>query len=132
MKRLHSTAALLIFGLATPLLTQAFMPMVAVAQANNLEGSFSDREWDVHVYYRNNSYRYRGQQRGSNRSIELSGATVSKEKDGSRKIYTWNNNGTRYQVVWQHQDPDYIRVRVTTPRGKEVLNRLLSRCQQGC
>jgi hypothetical protein len=130
MKRLHSTVALLIFGLATPLFTQAFVPMVAVAQANNLEGAFSDREWDVSVYYRNNTDRYRGQLRGSNKSIELSGATVL--RDGNRRIYTWNNNGTRYQVVWQRQDPDYIRVRVTTPRGKEVLNRLLSRCQQGC
>ncbi len=130
MKRIQSTAALFLFGLATPLFTQASIPIVAVAQSNNLEGAFSDREWDIYVYYRNNSYRYRGQQRGSNRSIELSGATVL--KDGNRTIYTWNNNGTRYQVVWQRQDPDYIRVRVTTPRGKEVLNRLLSRCQQGC
>ena len=131
MKRIYSTAALFMFGLATPLFTQALVPMVAVAEANNLEGSFSDREWDISVYYRNNTYQYRGQLRGLDKSIELSGATVL--RDGNRKIYTWNNNGTRYQVVWQRQDPDYIRVRVTTPRGKEILNRLLSRCEgKGC
>lgn len=130
MKRLHATAALLIFGLATPLLVQAIAPMAVVASNNNPDGSFSDREWDISVYYRNNSYQYRGQLRGSDNSIQLSGATVL--RDGQRRIYTWNNSGTRYQVVWKPQDPDYIRVRVTTPRGKEVLNRLLSRCQQGC
>jgi hypothetical protein len=130
MNRLNTTAALLIFGLATPLLVQAIAPMAVVASDNNPDGSFSDREWDISVYYRNNSYQYRGQMRGSNRSIELSGATVL--RDGQRRIYTWNNSGTRYQVIWKPQDPDYIRVRVTTPRGKEVLNRLLSRCQQGC
>jgi hypothetical protein len=130
MKRLHSTAALLIFGLATPLLTQAIAPMVAVASDNSLNGAFSDREWDIEVYYQNNTYQYRGQHRGTDRSIQLSGAIVS--RDGQRRIYTWNNNGTRYQVVWKPQDPDYIRIRVTTPQGQEVLNRLLSRCEQGC
>jgi hypothetical protein len=128
MKRIHSIAALLFFGLATPLLTQAIAPMAAVAESNQLNGAFSDREWDISVYYQNNSYQYRGQQRGTAKSIQLSGATIA--RDGQRKIYTWNNNGTRYQVVWQPQDPDYIRLRVITPRG-EVLNRLLSR-EEGC
>jgi hypothetical protein len=125
MKKLHSTVALFIFGLATPLLAQTFVPMAAVAKANSLDGVFADREWTISVYYQNNTYQYSGFNHQTQSSIQLSGATV--KRDGQRKIYTWNNGGTRYQVVWQSQDPDYIRVRVTTPRGKEVLNRLLPR-----
>jgi hypothetical protein len=130
MQRLYSTAALLIFGLATPLLAQTIAPMAVVAGNNNPDGSFSDREWYVTIQYQNNSYQYRGQRIGSNKSIQLSGATVS--RDGQRKIYTWNNNGTRYQAIWKPQDPEYIRLRVTTPSGKEVLNRLLRASEDGC
>jgi hypothetical protein len=58
------------------------------------------------------------------RPIRLPNAGIS--QDGSRRIYTWNNRGTRYQVVWQRRDPDFIRVRrVTAPSGKEILNRLI-------
>lgn len=133
MKRLYLTAALFIFGIVTPLVTAATHPIVAVAQpnnsnANNLDGTFVDREWTVGVSYRNNTYHYTGRQGKS--SIELAGATVL--RDGARKVYTWNNSGTRYQVIWQARDPDYIRVRVTAPNGKEILNRLLSRADDCC
>jgi hypothetical protein len=131
MKQFHSTAALLIFGLATPLLTQAITPMVAVAEVKSLDGAFVDREWTISVYHENNTYRYRGYNLQTKKSIELSGALVS--GDRQRRIYTWNNQGTKYQVTWQRQDPDYIRVRVITPNGKEILNRLLPRSvEDGC
>jgi hypothetical protein len=42
----------------------------------------------------------------------------------SRQIYTWDNNGTKYQVVWKPSDPEYIRVRVIS-EGREVLNRVI-------
>jgi hypothetical protein len=132
MKRLYLTAALLLFGSLTPLVAISTNPTVAVAQTTtstltNPDGFFSDREWSVGVSYRNNTYHYNG--RRANSSIELAGATVV--RDGQRKVYTWNNSGTRYQVIWRSLDPDYIRVRVTTPNGKEVLNRLLAR-EDGC
>lgn len=125
MNRLQTTAALLMFGLATPLLTQAIAPMVAVASTNNPDGAFGDREWRISVYYRDNTYTYSGYNYRTDKSISLSGATVS--GDRNRRIYTWNNSGTRYQVTWQRRDPDFIRVRVITPSGKEVLNRLFPR-----
>jgi hypothetical protein len=136
MKRIHTTAALLIFGLATPLLAQAIAPTIAIAQSNNVrannpDGVFKGGDFTVAVYYRNGTYQYDGRGLGdASNSIHLAGATVV--RDGQRKVYTWNNSGTRYQVIWRAQDPDFIRVRVTTPRGKEVLNRLFSRCEQGC
>ena len=126
MKRLHQTVGLFIIGIL-PLVTSAIAPMAAVAGDSSLAGCYKDREWQISVSYRDNSYRYQGKKIGSSRSIELSGATVS--RDGARRIYTWNNGGTRYQVVWKSQDPDFIRLRVTTPNGKEVLNRLLTAAQ---
>jgi hypothetical protein len=130
MKRLYSTAALLIFGLATPVLVQAISPTIAVAKVVSPDGSFGDQEWNISVFQENNTYKYSGYNNRTKKSIQLSGATVL--RDGQRKIYTWNNGGTRYQVIWQSKDPDYVRVRVTTPNGTEVLNRLLSRSEEGC
>jgi hypothetical protein len=127
IKQLSSTAISLWLGLATPLLAQAIFPLAAVADDRNLSGCYKDREWQVAVYYRDRSYHYQGKQIGTDRSIQLTGATVTRDRD--RNIYTWNNSDTRYRVVWREQDPDFIRVRVTAPRGKEVLNRLLSAAQ---
>jgi hypothetical protein len=42
----------------------------------------------------------------------------------SRQIYTWDNKGTKYQVIWKPSDPEYIRVRVIS-EGREVLNRVI-------
>ena len=42
----------------------------------------------------------------------------------SRHIYTWDNKGTKYQVIWKPSDPEYIRVRVIS-EGREVLNRVI-------
>jgi hypothetical protein len=124
MKSLPLTAALFVLGLTTPLLMQATTPLVATARVIGPDGDFFDREWNISVYYQNNSYHYTGYNRRTGRSIELSGAVVS--GDRQRKVYTWNNDGTWYQVIWQPQDPNYIRVRVIAS-GREVLNRLLPR-----
>jgi hypothetical protein len=125
MKKLYSTTALLIFGLGMPSIAQPIQPSAVVAQASRPDGAYLDRDWTVSIYYANNSYHYTGFKHRNQSSIELAGATLS--RDGSRRIYTWNNSGTRYQIVWQPQDPDFIRVRVTSPSGKEILNRLLRR-----
>jgi hypothetical protein len=123
--RLLNLASALMFGLATPLLTQALAPVVAVAGANRPEGSFSDGEWRVNLIRENNSYRYQGINIDTGTSIELAGAKVS--GNSSRRIYTWNNEGTKYQVVWQSKDPNYVRVKVVGNSGRTILNRLLSR-----
>jgi hypothetical protein len=123
MKQLYLTAISLLIGLATPLCTQAIFPMTAIAEEHDVTGCYRDSEWQVVVYRQNGSYYYYGKQNKSDRVIRLPNARIS--TDGLRQIYTWNNRGTRYQVVWQHRDPDFIRVRVVTPRSKEVLNRLI-------
>lgn len=123
--RLLNLAGALILGLATPLLTQALAPVVAVAGANRPEGSFTDGEWQVNLIRENNSYRYQGINLDTGTSIDLAGAKVT--GNSSRRIYTWNNEGTKYQVIWQSKDPKYVRVKVIGNSGKTILNRLLSR-----
>ncbi len=127
MKLLNLTGAI-IFGLATPVLTQSLAPTVAVAGSNRPEGSFKDSEWQVTLHRQNNSYHYRGVSLETGTSIELAGAKVS--GTSQRRIYTWNNEGTKYQVVWQSQDPDYVRVKVVSSRGRTILNRLLRRSEE--
>jgi hypothetical protein len=123
--KLLNLAGAVIFGLATPLLVQTIAPTVAVAGSNRPEGSFKDAEWQVSLNRKNNSYHYRGVSLETGTSIELAGAKVS--GTSQRRTYTWNNEGTKYQVVWQAQDPDFVRVKVVSSRGRIILNRLLRR-----
>jgi hypothetical protein len=126
--KLLNLAGAIIFGLATPLLTQTLAPTVAVAGSNRPEGSFKDAEWQVSLSRQNNSYHYRGVSLETGTSIELAGAKVS--GTSQRRIYTWNNEGTKYQVIWQAQDPDFVRVKVVSSRGKTLINRLLTRGEE--
>jgi hypothetical protein len=126
--KLLNLAGAIIFGLATPLLTQTLAPTVAVAASNRPEGTFRDAEWQVSLSRQNNSYHYRGVNIETNTSIELAGAKVS--GTSQRRIYTWNNEGTKYQVVWQARDPNFVRVKVVSSRGRTILNRLLPRISE--
>jgi hypothetical protein len=123
--KLLNLAGAIIFGLATPILTQTLAPTVAVAGANRPEGNFGDAEWQLSLSRQNNSYHYRGVNIATKTSIELAGAKVS--GTSQRRIYTWNNEGTKYQVVWQAGDPNFVRVKVVSSRGRTILNRLLPR-----
>jgi hypothetical protein len=136
MTQRNLAALTIAFGLTlTALAPAAIAQPVAIqqpqlhARATNPNGTFVSGEWTVDVFYNNNTYSYSGRNT-SGSSISLSGATV--RRDGDKRIYTWNNGGTRYQVVWQSKDPDFIRVRVTTPQGREVLNRLMRRAEGDC
>lgn len=126
--KLFNLGAALILGCGVPLLTQALDPSMAVAVAANAppEGNFGDEEWEVTLVRQNNSYRYIGKKHQNESSrIELAGAKVS--GNSSRRIYTWNNEGTKYQVIWQSKDPNYVRVKVVGNSGRTILNRLLFR-----
>jgi hypothetical protein len=60
-----------------------------------------------------------------NNGIDIKQGTKNSGSN-SRQIYTWDNKGTKYQVIWKPSDPEYIRVRVIND-GKEVLNRVISK-----
>jgi hypothetical protein len=63
-------------------------------------GSYSNSR---HTYY----YGYHGSLGG--RSLDIFGGAKNFGSK-SRQIYTWDNNGTKYQVVWRPSDPEYINV----------------------
>ncbi len=126
MTKLYQIAIAAVIGLATPAFLTSFNPAPVMAQSEQrLDGAFSDNKWNVNVAYDQNAYRYKASRIGDKTEIDLAGAVVGGTRD--RRTYTWNNGGTRYQVTWQKKDPNFIRVRVLSPNGKEIFNRLLRR-----
>ncbi len=137
--KVYALAAAILVGIASPLVASFSSPVTArplqVSQTvplikSSLIGTFGDGNWFVTVSEQNGVYRYTGYDRKNSKSIELSGAVVIKQ--GGKRLYTWRNGDTKYRVTWQPQDQDYIRVQVIQPNRKEVLNRLLSRQEEGC
>jgi hypothetical protein len=134
MKRLSQTTALLIFGLAIPLIS-------LIAQLNVLAwdrdpsglghdrqlGAFSDGKSTVCVDFKKDLHYYltfsvRGD---AARTISLQGAIVSQTAE--RETYTWRGTGGgEYQVVWKPTDPKHIRLIIKTPNGRELVNQRLS------
>jgi hypothetical protein len=131
MTKLHQIAIAAIIGLSTPTLFTSFNPAPVMAQSEQkLGGVFSDNKWNVSIAYDRNTYRYKANRIGDKTGIDLAGAVVGGTRD--RRTYTWNNGGTLYQAVWQKKDPDFIRLRVLSPSGKEIFNRLLKRQEDCC
>ncbi len=120
--RAFALAALL--GLSTPILVVQPLQRPVLAQTMP-QGVFQDDIWVVSLDFVNNAMTYYGENKRTGASIYLSGASVGGTTQ--RRIYTWNNAGTRYQITWQPSDPSFVRVQVFQPNGREILNRLLRR-----
>ncbi len=131
MTKLSHIALAAMIGLSAPILVTSFSPAAVMAQQERkLSGVFSDQQWNVSISFDQNVYRYRANRVGDKTGIDLAGAVIGGTSD--RRTYTWNNGGTRYQAIWQKKDPEFIRVRVFSPRGKEIFNRLLKRQDDCC
>jgi hypothetical protein len=130
MTRLHQFALATILGLSVPTAISILAPTPVMAQEQKLNGVFGDNKWTVSVVYDRDAYRYTASKIGDKTGIDLAGAIIGGTLD--RRTYTWSNGGTRYQAIWQHRDPDFIRVRVLSPGGTEIFNRLLKRQEDGC
>jgi hypothetical protein len=132
--KVYALAATILLGMTSPLVTSLANPVAAqprkVTQTVPLIGTFGDGNWFVTVSEQNGIYRYTGYDRKNSKSIELSGAVVTNQ--GGKRFYTWRNGDTKYRVIWQPQDQDYVRLQVIQPNRTEVLNRLLSRQEEGC
>lgn len=123
-------AVIATFALTVPTLSLAIAtPSIAAAPAK-LQGFFVDSKWSVDVMPSDGFLTYRGTDLATGKSLSLKRVKVSGSAD--RRVYTWSNSGTRYHVIWQPKDPDYVRLQVTQPDGKLVVDRLLSRQEDGC
>lgn len=120
---IKATALAVILGLCTPAITNLVINSPAIAAPQFAQGTFMDDTWSVTLWFENNSYFYRGKNMKTGSSLLLSGATVT--GNSQRRVYNWRNGPSRYQVVWQPNDPNVIRVQVFAPNGKQILNRLL-------
>lgn len=122
---LKALALATLIGIATPAIADISFNTPAVAQANYPMGLYEDGNWEVSVQFDGNSLTYSGRNKQTGDSIRLYDGRVS--GNAQRRIYTWYNSGTRYQVAWRPNDPNYLRVQVFSPNGREILNRLLTR-----
>ncbi len=90
-------------------------------------GHFQDDKWSITVSDVKGNLHYRGEELSTGESLHLTDGSVSNVSgDSQRKICTWNNGAYRYQVIWQPQNPNLIRLQVSSPNG-EILNRLLEK-----
>ncbi|HIK04732.1 MAG TPA: hypothetical protein IGS40_08455 [Trichormus sp. M33_DOE_039] len=123
---IRAIALATILGISAPAMIDVAVSHQAVAATFDYpEGEFVDRDWSVNLSFQSNVYYYYGQNRNNGSNISLGGVKASGNKQ--RQVYTWNNNGTRYQVTWRPSDPYFIRVQVINPRGRVILNRVLQR-----
>ncbi|MDJ0742167.1 MAG: hypothetical protein QNJ32_02270 [Xenococcaceae cyanobacterium MO_167.B27] len=88
-------------------------------------GKFSDDSWLISLWQKNGTYYYQGTELRTGNSLSLRGAKSS--IDRQRHTYTWQNGDYSYQINWQPNNPDYIRLQVFAPNGKQLLNRLLEK-----
>ena len=130
MTRLHQLALATIIGLSVPMAIASLSPTPVMAQEQRLNGVFVDNQWTVSIFYDRDAYRYTATKIGDKTGLDLAGATIGGTRE--RRTYTWSNGGTRYQAIWQQRDPDFIRVRVLSPGGTEIFNRLLKRQEDDC
>jgi hypothetical protein len=86
-------------------------------------------KWYVTVSRKGNSYIYSAHKQiiasgKKEREIRLAKGRLSKA--GGKHFYRWQNGGTVYQVTWKPSDPNFARVRVFAPGGKEIFNQLMN------
>jgi hypothetical protein len=114
-----------ILGASIPVIPDVAVltPAIAAKTYDYPSGSFSNGTWFVDLTFRHNTYRYHGEYKPKGSSVDLIGATPSGSHE--RQIYTWQNNGLKYQVIWQPSDPSTIRLRVITRGGTVQLNTIL-------
>lgn len=122
--KLSALACAVWLGITAPSIAFMTIPSSATAASTQPQGSYADNDWSVDLEYKGGTYHYRAKNHRTGQKLELAGATL--DSSGNRKIYTWNNAGTKYRVTWRPKDPDFIRLQVIDADGTERLNRVLA------
>lgn len=95
-----------------------------IATVRYLEGFFVNSDFSIDLYREGGKYYYLGTKLQNNANLKLANPTVSITK--SQQIYTWNNQGTKYRISWDTNNPDKIRLQVID-RSRIILDRSLQR-----
>jgi hypothetical protein len=116
-----------ILGISVPAVADITISNPAMANSgfNYPDGVFSDGTWEVTLRSGDNGYSYTGTNLQSGKSLYISSAPKT-SGNRRRQVYTWRKGDYRYQIAYQPNDPNYIRLLVIAPNGGVVLNRLLS------
>jgi len=124
----RSLALAAILGLSAPVVADVAIPQAAIAQSAPT-GSFIDNngEWEITLWFENGTYQYYGENYYSGDTLSLSGARQTRNSNPGRREYIWDNGAYEYLVAWQPSDPDFVRLQVFDPNGREILNRLMER-----
>jgi hypothetical protein len=118
-----------ILGLTIPAVVLPFTPAAEAKAPVKLQGFFMDQDWSVDVGIDQGIHKYRGTNLKTNSSIELKRSKIS--GSNQRQVYTWKKGNTQYHVIWQPQDPDFVRLQVSE-NGRISVDRLLTREHGGC
>jgi hypothetical protein len=119
------TSTLIALSVPTVTLMPAFT-LSAQARSNDIAPTYyGNSDWSVTVARSRGNYSYTGINQQTGKSITLYGCQVSRSYD--RVVYRWRNKGTVYQISWRPSDPDFARLQVYSPGGRELVNTLLTR-----
>ncbi|MCW6037064.1 hypothetical protein K4A83_12410 [Spirulina subsalsa FACHB-351] len=114
-----------ILAVATPAIADLAVNTAAVAQASTPSGTFQDANWAVTLRWHDGAFWYIGRNKRTGAEIALLDPAFTGESH--RRVYTWSNNGTLYQVTWRPNEPNIIRLTVMDANGQVPINRLLRR-----
>jgi hypothetical protein len=137
--KIKAIATTLVLTFFVPVITDITFSNKAIAGLPFPDGQFGDYNPQLSVYdsrnaprttifsllVEKNTYYLHARNFKTNQTFCLAGATVS--GTSQRPVFTWNSRGTKYQVAWQPQDNETIRLIVTNPSGKVATNQILKR-----
>ena len=86
-------------------------------------GVFSNGSLSVSLWHENDTYNYLGYDESTQNSIQLSTPIL----DSNNNFFVWHIDDHQYQVAWQPQYPNSIKVTIINPNNQIITNTVLTR-----
>jgi hypothetical protein len=125
---IKAIALVAILGLSAPAITDlAINPQALANEPVSIGpiGGYTDGLWSIAIWREKDIYNYSIKNYQTGSTLFLSDLEETVEND--RRIYSWSNGISNYQIVWQPSEPRAVRLIVIAADGREVLDRLLVR-----
>lgn len=125
---IKAIALVAILGLSAPAVTDLVINPQTLANEPlpvGPIGGFTDGLWSVAIWREKDVYNYSIKNYQTGASLFLS--DLEEKIDRDRRIYSWSDGISNYQIVWQPSEPRAVRLLVVAADGREVLDRLLVR-----